>query len=458
MEAHANVKPPVKQSILRSSALLEIGIFFFVALAVDQLLFKGDRFLSVNPHPFWIIVLMVSVQYGVKEGFVAAIASTVILLVGNLPDRGQGDYFFNYLYEISFNPVMWLVAALIIGELRQRHLRRQTKLSQELYESRVREENIAEKYGEIRRIKEGLEFRVAGQLRTAFSAYDAARSIETLDAHQVLRGAADLIRMLIAPERFSIYLLKNDRLICEQSYGWPEDAAYLREFSNEDPIYQQLLMQGRVLNLVNERDEEILRGQGMLAAGFFDSQTGRMFGILKVESMGFSVLNFSTIESFKVLSEWVGTAYARALDYQTARRGSIVNPDSQILSGGFLQHQVQYLPELAKRVGFDASMITIRMVAPEKMDGETRKRAAMALSSIISGHTRKADMFFEESAAGKNDLTHSEFTLMLPSTPLRNASVVAQKIMSQLKASTDPDLVGVSLELGIQSLYQRQTA
>lgn len=452
------VKPPVKSPFLRSSALLEIGIFFFLALAIDQLFFKGDRFFTVNPHPFWALVLLVSVQYGVKEGILAALASTVVLLVGNMPMQSEGEYFFNYVYQVSFNPIFWFLAALILGELRQRHIRRTQKLAQEYYESRVREENIADKYNEIRKIKEGLEFRVAGQLRTAFSAYEAARSIEQLDPLQVLKGAAELVRVLINPAQFSIYVLKNDKLICAQTNGWAEDAAYIREFGNEDPIYQQLLMQGRVLNLINERDEEVMRGQGMLASGFFDSASGRMFGIIKIESMGFSVMNFSTIESFKVLCEWVGTAYGRAMDFQRARRDSIVSPDSNMLSGGFLQHQVKYLPELAKRIGFDASMITIKMVAPEKMEEAGRKLAAVALSEIIAANTRKVDQLFEESITGKDSLSHSEYTLILPNTPLRNASVVAQKIMNQLRQNTNPDLVGVSLELGIQSLFQRESA
>ena len=455
---NAAVKPPVKYGFLRSSALIEIALFFVGALLIDTFFFKGDRFWTINPHPFWIIVLLTSVQYGVKEGFFTALVATAVLLVGNLPPHDQAEYLFSYLYEVSFNPIFWLVAALILGELRQRQVRRYNKVAQERYESRVREENIAEKYNEMRKIKENLEFRVAGQLRTAFSAYEAARSVESVEPDDVLEGIENLIGVLLGAEQFSIYLFKNDRLVLHSAHGWANDAPYVREFDSSNPLYQEVLIKGRVLNLVNEADEQKLQGQGMLAGSFYDAVSGRVFGVIKVESLGFSVLNFSTIESFKVLCEWVGSAYARSLEHQQARRDSLVNPGSQVLSGGFLRHTARYLPELAKRIGFDASLITIRMVGAAKLDSEMRRVAAKALGRVIAQYTRKIDQLFEESLNADNALPHSEFTLILPNTPLSNASLVVQKIQRQLSVNTDAELAGIELQFNIQSLFQRQAA
>jgi hypothetical protein len=454
------VNKPKRPWLIRPSAVLEIGIFFVVAILID-LVFKGDRFWSVSPHPFWIIVLLTSVQYGVKEGFLSAIVASVVLLLGNphIPVHAtEGLDSFSHLYELCINPVMWLMAALILGEMRQRHVRRQQRLTEELYESRVREETIAEKYNDIRLIKENLEFRVAGQLRTAFSAYDAARAIEVRDPNGVLDGVENLVSVLLNAERYSIFLFKNDRLELQNSFGWPADATYPREYDSSSTLYREVLTKGRVLNLVNEEDERKLDGHGVLAGSLYDVVSGRVFGMLKIESMGFSVLNFSTIESFKVLCEWVGAAYARALGYQIAKRDSMLNPDSNVLSGSFLRQQAAYLPELAKRVGFDASLISIRMVGASKIAEPARREAARALGKIISGHTRKIDQLFEESLTEQNALPHSVFTVILPNTALNNASIVVQKIQRQINLNNEPALAGVELQFNIQSLFQGQAA
>ena len=57
---------------LRVSALVETLLFLAVALLVDSLLGAGDRFSEISPHPFWIIVLLVSTYYGTNEGLATA--------------------------------------------------------------------------------------------------------------------------------------------------------------------------------------------------------------------------------------------------------------------------------------------------------------------------------------------------------------------------------------------------
>ncbi len=447
-----------KTPLIRQSALIEIGLFFLVALAIDIIFGARDRFFTVQPHPFWIIVLLASVQYGVKEGLLAAAASTVVLLFGNMPERKEGFDAFTHLYDVFLNPVLWFMAALVLGEMRQRHVRRQQKQAQDLYESRLREESIAEKYSEVRKIKENLEMRVAGQLRTAFSTYEAARAIEAVEPKAVVSGVENLIGSLIGAERYSIFLFRNNKLELQTAHGWPSENAYPREYDASSPLYQEMVVKGKVLNIVNEDDERKLQGHGVLAGCFYDILSGRIFGVLKIESMGFGTLNFSTIESFKVLCEWVGAAYGRAVGFQAVKKSSMINPESQVLSGSYLRQQAIYIPELAKRAGFDASLISISMVGANKINEKKRRDAARALGKILSTQTRKIDQLFEESLNNPSALPHSEFTVILPSTPVSNASIVVQKIQRQLNLNNEPALAGVELQFNIQSLFQHKAA
>lgn len=449
---------PPKNPIIRMSAIIEIALFLLIALAIDIVFGARDRFFSVQPHPFWIIVLLASVQYGVKEGLLAALASSVVLLIGNIPAREEGFDAFTHLYDVFLNPVLWFVAALVLGEMRQRHVRRQQKMAQDLFESRTREEAIAEKYSEVRKIKEGLEMRVAGQVRTAFSTYEAARALEAVEPKAVLTGVENLIGSLMGAERYSIFIFRNSKLEVDITHGWPSETAYPREYDSSSTLYQEMVLKGKILNVINEEDERKLQGHGVIAGCFYDVLSGRIFGVLKVESMGFASLNFSTVESFKLLCEWVGAAYGRAIGFQQVKKSSMINPDSQVLSGSYLRQQAMYVPELAKRAGFDASLIGITVVGANKINEKKRRDAARALSKIINTHTRKIDQLFEESLNNPSALPHSEFTVILPSTPVNNASIVVQKIQRQLNLNAEPALAGIELQFNIQSLFQHKAA
>jgi len=72
---------------IKTPFLLEIVFLLAVVLMVDHTFFAGDRFWGVQPHPFFFIVLLISVQYGAIEGLVTALLASTALLAGNIPEQ-----------------------------------------------------------------------------------------------------------------------------------------------------------------------------------------------------------------------------------------------------------------------------------------------------------------------------------------------------------------------------------
>src|SRR5581483_7890196 len=103
------------------------------------------------------------------------------------------------------------------------HIRERDNLETSLMESERREQNIAQSYQRVRTLKDQMEVRMAGQLRSSVSAYQAARSMETLSPNEVLKGLEELVNVSLYPEQFSIYLLSNNRLEATLMHGWQED-------------------------------------------------------------------------------------------------------------------------------------------------------------------------------------------------------------------------------------------
>ena len=100
---------------LRVSALVETLLFLAVALLVDSLLGAGDRFSEISPHPFWIIVLLVSTYYGTNEGLATAALCAIAALAGHIPEQGFNEESTAWLLRVSADPVLWIMAALAPG-------------------------------------------------------------------------------------------------------------------------------------------------------------------------------------------------------------------------------------------------------------------------------------------------------------------------------------------------------
>ncbi len=411
----------------RRSAIVEIILFLGIAVLLDIIIFSGHRYIEVAPHPFWIIVLLVSAQYGTSEGVLAAVAATLALYAGHLPEQQIGENTYDYLLSLTKIPLMWFIGAVIFGELRQKHIRERTRLLQDLGDAREREENIAESYQRLRERKEGLELRITGQLKSSIDAYKAARLMETLHPADLLRGIDELVKAVLNPKKFSIFQLEGNMLTAAVTSGWANENEYPRIVTSKQDLYREIVGAQHALCVANPDNERALAGEGILAGPMIDRTSGEVMGMLKIEELGFAELNLSTIETFNALCEWVGMAFINARHFQSAKDSSMVNPEVNLMSRGYFKNYSDHITLLAKRVGFDVSMITVRLANPGDFDAEKRQKIARTLSESVEKTLRTVDLAFEHHANGE------EFAVVLPATNTTGAQNVLGKITKELQ-------------------------
>lgn len=313
---------------LRVAALLEIILLLGALVLGDQLLGKGDRFTSLSPHPFWIVVLLIAAQYGAYEGLLAALAASLVVLWPPLPGLQFGEDIFDYGFRLGLNPAMWLAAALLIGELRSAADRRAFALQRQLKEAEERETFLAGAAERLATANRALEDRVAGQLRTVAQLYEAAKAIEKLGPGDVLLGIAGLVRAGLNPAKFSVYLLNDGHLEAVFNEGWDADDSFTRLFASNTALYQEVVTHRRRLCAAYAKDQTVLENEAILAGPIQSAETGQVVGMLKIERMDALDFNMGTVENFRVLCEWIGTAYARARLFERVSAGPSPQPIS----------------------------------------------------------------------------------------------------------------------------------
>jgi GGDEF domain-containing protein len=437
---------------VRVSAILEIAMFLGVALAADRIFFDGSRFRSAPQHPFWILVLLVAVQYGTNAGLLAALASSAALLAGNLPPQAISQDRFMWLFHIGQLPLLWFVSAVVLGELRMRQIRERAALGRELAETARREQVLADGYKRLNAVKEALETRVAGHLRTAVGMYESARAIEKLDPSEVLLGVADLIRSVMNPQKFSVYLLRNGSLELAVENGWAAEDGFPRHYAASTAIFQEIVGRQRVLTVANPDDAMALSGAGVIASPLAVPDTGRIIGMLKIEKLGFLDLNFSNVQTLKVLCQWIGAAYHNALCYQAARSESVVNTETELLSYSFLSRQLSLLTLLAKRIGFDLTMVVVRLENPDELDEDQRILVPRIFSDAVSKTLRQTDLAFDYRRTG------TEFAIVLPAAPVEGARVVIGKLAGALEAELAPVAPAARFSFGVHAIHEMLAA
>lgn len=412
---------------LRIAAVIEIALFLGAALALDQAVLDADRFWSLAPHPFWLIVILVAAKYGTNEGLVAALASSAALLIGNVPEQTPDQALYPFLLELSYRPMMWLTAAVVLGEIGLNHVRRKRYLEAELDAALVREATLAEAYESLKRNRERLELSIASELRSLASTYDAARQMHSMSVEDVLSGAMRLIKAVVAPRRFSLYGVKdNDTLSVFEHYQWPSKDAYRKRFDRSSSLYAAIVGEQRFLSAADPADQRILGDQGLLAGPVIDPGTGHTIGMIKVEALDFSDLNFTAIQNFMVVCDMVGTAMSNLLRYSKMASRSIFAEGSPLFSQTFYARQTGFLAALGRRVGFPVSTITIKVHRTEDWTAELGEELPRILQDTVAEGLRDTDLAFDYQP------DDGEYIVVLPNTPLESTRIVIERLQTAL--------------------------
>jgi len=320
------------------SAMKETLFFLFAAVLLNMII-GGNGFMSMELHPFWIIVLLITVQYGAKEALAAALLATVFLLVGNLPEQNLTETMYGYILRVAFLPFLWIATALVLGSIRSRQELEKQHLEERLTICETAKDDIARAYNCLKEAKEQLELRLAEEKRSVLTVYNVAKSLETLDPEDALTEVSKLVQTAFTPGKFSLYRYDGKALRVEATYGWGKSSAFSPRFDRNTLLARAVLEKKRMLSVANEQDEKLLDGQGMLAGPIYDTKTGTIYGMLKIEEIAFMDMGIRTYETFRIVCEWIGRVYANVEKYQSTQD----HANKMIrLPGNILRYPIQY--------------------------------------------------------------------------------------------------------------------
>ncbi len=408
--------------------LIEVILLLASVLAVDSYFFAGDRFWGVHPHPFFFIVLLVSVQYGAAEGLASALIATATLMTGNLPEQTFSENSYDYIFLIGHQPVIWIVSSVILGGFRDRYIE-ERKVLQKKWAQSMRQVEIFSKACEISDIeRKRLETHVSGQSSFLLSLHQTAWNLDAVGTEQVLDNILEIAQRVTKSKKCSWYILDNSALESNSQLGWEMDDPYTRMFTALSPLFEQVIRHKRFLSITNPEDEEIFQGQGMLAGPIIHPGTNKVYGMLKIEQMDFLSLNVQSVQTFKQLCKWLGTL----LD-----PGSASNDDTMVVKvkasnhkGVFSNNYFEQLSEFLTlhnfKEAFDGQSIILRPPTDFILNEELQHEIQTTINETMQTLLGKETSFFD----GKKD--NSEFIVVIAHISLEQAKEISVKLMQSL--------------------------
>ncbi len=289
------------------NAVIELALIVLAIVAIDWLL--PDQVLSdVGPSPYWLPVLLMSLQYGTVSGLLAAGVGIAMTMLPGVPEQGVGENHFAYLLRIWAQPILWIAVAVLLGQFRIRQISAKRELVRQVQELSAQRQSLADYATNLRQRCETVEREIAGR--------DHAPTIELLAALSDL-GRADVdlggalarLMALAAPgAEASVYVVDGPWMRKLADSGWPAGHIRAEELTAAHPLYRAIVERAQSVSVLDAGHESILAGEGLAAvpipvgAGGRGGADGRVAGMLKLDSADPNHLSAETVHALEALA------------------------------------------------------------------------------------------------------------------------------------------------------------
>lgn len=130
-DAHGKQHRSDVDSFLRP--VLESGFLLLAIRFAEPILFEPGFYAQLDFHPFWIVILLTAMHYGLFGGVAAAGLACFLM---DWPARPLGTDITQHYIELAIQPLYWLVVAFCIGSYRTLQIREARRVQGALDASR----------------------------------------------------------------------------------------------------------------------------------------------------------------------------------------------------------------------------------------------------------------------------------------------------------------------------------
>lgn len=256
-----------------------MGLIYLVCSLVP-----GVEIAALEPSPFWVPVLLLSLQYGTVAGLLAAAAAALAYTINGLPEQAIGENLFAFLLRIWALPILWIGVALVLGQFRLRQIEVKQDLKHRLNSRTAEAESLAT-------YASALEDR-CHRLERQLTSLGPASGAVALDCLAALSDPAidfvqslDVLRQHVFPgARITVYAVSPAALEAVAGSADEGVATGLNSIPAHHPLYRAAVGERRAVSVLRAEDEAMLAGIAHAVQPILHPENKRVIGLLSFEA------------------------------------------------------------------------------------------------------------------------------------------------------------------------------
>ena len=284
------------------SAVFELAAIVALLLAVDWFLPALD-INNIQPSPYWLPVLLLTLHYGTASGTLAVIVAIVAYFsLVTLPEQGVGENEFAYRLRILSQPILWIATAVLLGQFRMVQIAAKRELRRRAVKLETQRDTLADYAHRLRDRCDALERDIAARPINPTAPLLNALAKLADGKHDLATAAQAAFASAFPGAAVSLYVRSGDSLTQHAAIGWPQPAPWTTVLEPTHPLAKAIIATRAKPVVLDPAGDAILNGQGLAAVPIVDPVSGNVTGMLKLDRAPADVVTPDLIRQLDVLA------------------------------------------------------------------------------------------------------------------------------------------------------------
>ena len=408
-----------------------VGLGVLVAINAVFLPSK-PAFAGINPHPFWIIVLAISLRYGRGGALFAGIAAATVF-VAHILLLGGVDALYDDLWILRY-PILFILVGFMAGEVKTVFILREDYLTSRLEELENQNDTLVKENEIVKEAHRVLTANVATKQDTITILNEITGRLKSYDPDVIFNGILQSFRENLGAEECSVYAPEGNELKLAFSDGWQDYHRRPTSFATGEGLVGAAAEAGRAMSVkefifkkhAGARASSDLMGDSVLAIPIVGLE-GRLFGVASIEKLPLIKLTETTIQTAKVICELAASSLNNAVAFHGMEERQIRDASFDLYKYHFFSTRLG--EELTRSMSYMIPLSAMAFHWP-KLKGLSDSAQAPIVASIIT-ILKSGLRAFDVLARGPNEAT--PFVLLLATTSRPQAEEMKRKIVAKLE-------------------------
>jgi diguanylate cyclase (GGDEF)-like protein len=374
----------------------EIPIFYLLLWAVERAFFPGrPAFLGVDPHPYWLGIVLFALRYGLGAGLGSGAAAAGLFLGAQW---FQGDRFHFEDADFYILPGLFVAVGALLGGVIDRLRWRTAETQRKVDAALQRNQELSAELEIQKKTEQALEQQIVSQMSTLVTLYQGSHKLGTVERGPLLEGILDFFVTALGADKAAVHLLHEGRWRLFKSRGWSQTDAYPRELDFTQGLIGKAGSEKRVVSLkdwlgVDPAAAWSSRGNAdAVMAGPLRCDTGAVIGVFSVQNLPLFRFNSANVNLLSLLLDWAESSISKSLYFEELKSKLIMDEVYNVYNEKYFQSRSHQEFSRSKTYSLPFSILLVAVDGLKSLPVDQKVNLLLAIGRLLQEKSRDIDI------------------------------------------------------------------